>query len=206
MVVTDFLYRNLLRQIFNFKCSQMRKLTAFSFVTLNGYFEGTNRDISWHKHGVEENEYAAESLQSGNILLFGRMTYEMMAGYWPTPQAIENDPTVAEGMNNADKIVFSRTLKTVEWQNTKLIKDNISEEIRNMKQVPGNNMTLLGSGSILTQFAEQGLIDEYGIMIDPVVLGNGTQLFKGIGQKLNLRLTTTKTFKSGVVLLCYKPE
>jgi len=184
----------------------MRKVTAFNFITLDGYFEGPKKgDISWHRHGAEENEYAAENLKIGGALLFGRVTYEMMASYWPTPIAIKNDPIVAEGMNNADKIVFSRTLKKVEWNNTRLVKDNIVEEIKEMKQMPGKDMTLLGSGSILTQFAEQGLIDEYQIMVDPVVIGDGTPIFKGIKHKLHLKLAMTRTFNSGVVLLCYQP-
>lgn len=183
----------------------MRKVIVFNFVTLNGYFKGPKGDISWHKHDAEENEYAVEMLKSGNTLLFGRVTYELMVSYWPTPNAIENDPIIAEGMNNADKIVFSRTLKKVEWNNTRLVKDNIEEEIGKMKQMPGKDMTLLGSGSILTQFAEQGLIDEYQIMVDPVVLGDGTPIFKGIKHQLDLKLTSTRTFRSGVVLLCYQP-
>jgi dihydrofolate reductase len=184
----------------------MGKVIAFNFVTLNGYSEGPKGDISWHRHGAEENEFAAENLKSGAMLLFGRVTYEMMASYWPTPTAIKNDPIVAEGMNNADKIVFSRTLKKVEWNNTRLVKDNIAGEIKTMKQMPGKDMTILGSGSILTQFAEQGLIDEYQIMVDPVVIGNGTPIFKDIKHKLDLKLTLTRTFKSGVVLLCYRPD
>jgi len=183
----------------------MRKVTVFNFVTLNGYFEGPKGDTSWHVHGAEESEYAVEMLKSGDTLLFGRVTYEFMASYWPTPDAIKNDPIVAEGMNKADKIVFSRTLKKVEWNNTRLVKDNIEEEMKKMKQMPGKNMTLLGSGSIVTQFAEQGLIDEYQIMVDPVVLGDGTPIFKNMKHKLELKLTRTRTFKSGVVLLCYQP-
>ncbi|MBI3606276.1 MAG: dihydrofolate reductase [Nitrospirae bacterium] len=183
----------------------MRKVTVFNFITLNGYFKGPNEDISWHNHGEEESKYSAESLKSGNTLLFGRVTYEMMASFWPTPMAIENFPIVAEGMNKAEKIVFSRTLKKVEWNNTKVVKDNVLEKIKKMKQMPGKDMTLLGSGSILTQFADEGLIDEYQIMVDPVVLGDGTPIFKGIKHKLDMKLTGTRTFKSGVVLLCYQP-
>lgn len=183
----------------------MRKVHAFNFVTLNGYFEGPNSDISWHRHGAEENEYAAEGLKSGSTLLFGRKTYEMMAGFWPTPDAIKRDPVVAAGMNNADKIVFSRTLTKAVWENTRLVKDNMVEEIKKLKRMPGKDMTLLGSGSIITQLAEQGLIDEYQVMVDPVVIGNGTPIFKGIRHQLDLKLIETKTFKSGVILLCYKP-
>jgi dihydrofolate reductase len=182
----------------------MRKLAVFNFVTLDCYYKGPAGDISWHRHGAEENEYAAASLKAGNTLLFGRVTYEMMASYWPTPLAFKNDPAVADG-NKAEKIVFSRTLTKAEWNNTRLVKDNIVEEIKRMKQLPGKDMTLLGSGSILTQFAEQGLVDEYQIMVDPVVLGDGTPILKGLKRKLDLRLTGTRTFKSGVVLLSYIP-
>jgi dihydrofolate reductase len=183
----------------------MKKVSAFNFITLDGYFEGPKRDISWHKHDAAGTAYAVEGLKSGNALLFGRVTYELMASYWPTPVAIQNDPVVAEGMNRAEKIVFSRTLKEVGWNNSRLIKDNIGREIRNLKNTSGKDMTLLGSGSILTQLAEQGLIDEYEFMVDPVVLGEGTPMFKGIKHRLNLKLTSTRTFKNGNVLLCYQP-
>ena len=183
----------------------MGKLRAFTFVTLNGYFEGPKRDIAWHRHGEEESAYSAESLESGDTLLFGRVTYELMASYWPTPMAIQNDPVVAEGMNNADKIVFSRTLKKVAWNNTRLVKSGIEKEVKKLKQMPGKNMTLLGSGSILARFAEQDLIDEFQIMVDPVALGDGTPLFKNIKHRLNLKLTGTRAFRSGAVLLCYQP-
>ena len=183
----------------------MGKVIAFNFVTLNGFFKGPGEDISWHRHGAEENEWGAEMLASGGTLLFGRVTYEMMAGYWSSPEAIKSDPSVAEGMNKADKVVFSRTLKKAEWSNTRLVKDNIGEEVKKMKQMPGKGMALLGSGSIVTQFADQGLIDEFQIMVDPVVLGDGTPLLKGINRKLDLKLTGTKAFQSGVVLLSYQP-
>jgi dihydrofolate reductase len=183
----------------------MGKVGAFLFVTLNGYFEGPGRDIGWHPHDAEGAEYATEGLKSRSTLLFGRLTYELMAGYWPTPVAIKNDPAVAEGMNKAEKIVFSRTLKKAEWNNTRLVKGNIGEEVRKLKQIPGKDMTLLGSGSILTQLAELGLIDEYQFMVDPIVLGEGTPIFKNIKNRLNLKLTSTRTFKNGNVLLCYLP-
>jgi dihydrofolate reductase len=183
----------------------MRKLSAFMFVTLNGYFEGSGRDISWHVHGREENAFAARSLKAGNTLLFGRVTYEMMASYWPTPIAHKNDPSVAKGMNKAHKIVFSRTLRNADWENTIVVNGDIVEVVRKMKKQRGKNLTLLGSGSILSQFAESGLIDEYQIMIDPVAMVSGTPLFTSIKQKLNMKLVRTGEFKSGVVLLVYKP-
>jgi len=183
----------------------MRRLGVFNFVTLNGFFQGAMGDISWHRHGAEENAYAVESLEGGGILLFGRVTYELMASYWPTPMAAQNDPIVAEGMNRAQKIVFSRTMKSVDWNNTRLIKDNMVEEIGRMKQHSGNDMVILGSGSIVTQCAQAGLIDEYQIMVDPVILGRGTTIFGGINHKVDLKLTATRVFKSGVALLSYQP-
>jgi dihydrofolate reductase len=183
----------------------MSKLFVFNLVTLDGYFEGPNRDISWHNVDAEFNEYAIDMLNSADTLLFGRVTYDLMASYWPTPDAIENDPIVAAKMNSLPKIVFSRTLEKVEWSNTRLVKDNIEEEIKKMKTQSGKDMALLGSGAVMLEFMQHGLIDEYRIMVNPVVLGNGNPLFKGIKDRLNLKLLTTRTFKSGNVLLCYQP-
>ncbi|RPH37961.1 dihydrofolate reductase [bacterium] len=182
----------------------MGRLSAFSFITLDGYFAGPGGDISWHRHGGEENEHASKGANSGSTLLFGRVTYQMMASYWPTPDAMKTFPAVAEGMNKSEKIVFSRTLKKADWNNTRLIKDNVMEEVGKLKQRPGKDMTILGSGSIVTQLAEHGLIDEYQIMVDPVALGAGTPLFKGLKRNLDLRLASTRAFKSGVVLLTYE--
>jgi dihydrofolate reductase len=183
----------------------MRKLIVFNFMTLNGFYKGPQEDIGWHRHGEEENAFAAANLESNATLLFGRVTYEMMSGYWPTPIAMKNDPVVAEGMNKADKIVFSRTLKTAEWNNTRLISGNIEAEISKMKQMPGSDLVLLGSGSIAAQFAELGMIDEYQIMVDPVLVGNGKPIFNSISTKIDLKLIAAQTFKSGVVLLSYLP-
>ena len=183
----------------------MRKIRVFNFITLDGYFEGPNHDISWHRHGVEETEYAAQMLALGSVLLFGRITYELMASYWTTPHATEQDPRVAQAMNRAEKIVFSRTLQKANWNNTTLLKENVADQMRRMKQTPGKDMTLLGSGSVLTQFADEGLIDEYQIMVDPLLLGAGTPIGKGLRQRRNLRLMMTKSFRSGSVLLCYQP-
>jgi dihydrofolate reductase len=183
----------------------MRKLNVFNFLSLNGFYRGPDGDISWHKHGAEEGEYSKESLQGGSILLFGRVTYDMMKSYWPTPMAMEDNPDVANGMNKAEKIVFSDTLKTADWENTSIISGNIIEAIKKLKQTPGKNMTLLGSGSILTQFAEAGLIDQYQFMIDPVALGEGVPAFCHMKGKLDLELVDSRIFKSGTVLLTYKP-
>jgi len=152
----------------------------------------------------EEDEYAIDSLNSTDTLLFGRVTYELMASYWPTTDSIKNKPVLAERMNNIPKIVFSRTLGKVIWQNTRLVKDNIEDEIRKMKNQSGKNMAILGSGSIVSAFAQRGLIDEYSIMVNPVILGCGRSIFNGIRNRLRLELLKTRTFKSGNVLLHYQ--
>jgi len=183
----------------------MGKLIVYNFESLNGFFKGPNEDISWAKGDSKgEADFAAEKLQSGNILLFGRVTYEMMKSYWPTDAAKKAAPKVAEGMNMAEKIVFSKTLTNADWNNTRIVKSNIEEEVKKLKQ-GGKDMTVLGSGTIVTQFAEKGLIDEYQIMVHPVLIGNGTPLLKDIKKKMELELIKTKTFESGVVLVCYRP-
>jgi dihydrofolate reductase len=181
----------------------MGKLSAFNFITLNGNFKGPGEDTSWHKHDEEGSKFSEENMRPGNILLFGRKTYQMMAGFWPSPIANENFPKVAEGMNNAEKIVFSRTLQKADWQNTRIIKGDIIGEIKNLKQ-QGKNMTILGSGSIVSLFAKHGLLDEYMVMIDPIAIAGGTSIFKDIDHNINLKLKSTRTFKSGSVVLGYE--
>jgi dihydrofolate reductase len=127
----------------------------------------------------------------------------MMENFWPTPIAMEMDPIVAKGMNESAKIVFSTTLKKVKWKNTTLIKKALVEEITKLKKLP-QDITILGSGSLVTQLADHELIDEFQIMIDPIALGKGTPMFKGLKKPLNLQLTDSKIFKSGTVLLNYQ--
>ena len=184
----------------------MRKLVVFNHVTLDGYFVDMNGDMSWaHKNDAEWNEFVADNTSGGGVLMFGRITYEMMAGFWPTPFATENYPIVAKGMNNLPKVVFSRTLDKALWNNTKLVKGGLAAEVRKMKKEPGQDMVILGSGSIVSQLAQEGLIDEYQIVVNPVVLGKGKTMFDGVKEKLNLKLTTTRIFGNGNVLLCYLP-
>ncbi len=183
----------------------MRKVIVFNLVSLDGCFTGEGGDISWHRADDEFQELANEAANSGNTLLFGRVTYQLMAGFWPTPEAIQTDPVVAEGMNRSEKIVFSRTLDAVHWHNTRLVKDDLLGEVRRLKQGRGTPLAVLGSGTIVAQLAEAGLIDEYQILINPVVLGRGRTMFAGIGKQLNLKLIRSRVFGNGNVLLCYEP-
>jgi dihydrofolate reductase len=183
----------------------MRRVIFQMMVTLDGCFEGPDGDISWHTVDAEFNEYAIDLLDTVDTLLFGRITYELMAGYWPTPDAIKNDPIVADKMNTLPKIVFSRTLDKVEWNNTRLVREHVPEEVLKLKQQPGGDLAIFGSSDLALTFIEHGLIDEYRIFVSPLVLGNGKPLFKGIRDKLNLKLAKTRTFRNGNVLLCYQP-
>lgn len=183
----------------------MRKLTVFNFITANGFYKAMDDDISWHRHGQEEGEFAASGAQSQSVLLFGRKTYEMMASFWPTSAAQQQAPQVADGMNKSEKIVFSKTLKLAKWVNSTIVKDDLITFVEKLKKSAGQNLTILGSGSIVTQLAGANLVDEYQLMVDPVVLGSGTSLFSGLTRKLDLKLSDSRIFKSGVVLLTYVP-
>ncbi len=183
----------------------MRRVLFFMMVSLDGYFEGKDRDISWHNVNEEFNDFAISQLQEVDTLLFGRVTYEMMASYWPTPDARSNDPIVAEKMNSTPKIVFSRSLSDVKWENTRLVTGDFAAEVTRLKAQPGKDMIIFGSSKLAVSFLEHGLLDECRIMVNPVVLGEGTSVFKGIHDRLKLKLLRTKVFHSGNVLLYYQP-
>jgi dihydrofolate reductase len=187
----------------------MQRLISFTQVTLDGYFTGRSGDLSWAHEGQQDaewNAFVAENASGGGQLLLGRITYELMVRYWPTPAARENDPIVAERMNNLPKVVFSRTLDKASWSNTRLVKGDLATEVRKLKHEAGDGMAILGSGSIVSPLAQAGLIDEFQIVVKPVALGEGRAMFEGIKQKLSLRLTKTRSFTNGNVLLSYEPR
>jgi dihydrofolate reductase len=186
----------------------MRKLVVFNQISLDGYFVDSNGDMSWaHNPNKDEewSKFVSTNASTGGLLIFGRITYELMAGYWPTPAAIRNDPVVAEGMNNLPKVVFSGTLGKATWNNTKLIKEGMVSAIRTMKNESGIDMVIMGSGSIVLQLTQERLIDEYQIVVIPIILGKGRTLFDGIDEMLSLKLLNSRTFDNGNVFLCYKP-
>jgi dihydrofolate reductase len=186
--------------------TNMRRLVVFNMTTLDGFIADLNGDMSWaRKQDAEWNAFAQANASGGGELLFGRITYDLMTSYWPTPQAMKNNPIVAERMNNLPKVVFSRTLEKASWNNTKLVKGDIAAEVRKMKKEPGPDMVILGSGTIISQLAPEGLIDEYQIVVNPVVLGRGKTMFDGIKKRLTLKLTKTRIFGNGNALLCYEP-
>jgi dihydrofolate reductase len=183
----------------------MRKVLFFMLTSLDGYFEGPAHEIDWHNTDDEFQEFAIEQTGQAGVLLFGRVTYEMMASYWPTRQAIDSDPIVAGLMNSLPKIVFSRTLQKVDWQNTRIVKNDFAKEIATLKEQSGKDLCILGSSDLAVSFLEAGLLDEIRILINPIVLGAGKPLFKGIQDRLKLKLLKTRIFKNGNILLYYQP-
>lgn len=186
----------------------MRKLVVFNQVTLDGYFTGVNGDLSWahkSKEDREWNAFVAENARGGGMLLFGRKTYELMAGYWPTDHARENDGIVADRMNSLSKVVFSRTLEDAPWSNTTLVKGDLVNYVRKLKEGKGANIAILGSGSLIPPLMQEGLIDEYALVVNPVVLGKGRTMFEGLKTPVPLQRTATRTFSNGNVLVCYEP-
>src|SRR5262245_13772982 len=168
--------------------TELRTLIVFNQVTVYGYFTVPNGDLSW-SHGNKDEEwktFVENNAKSGGVLLFGRITYEMMASYWPTPQAMRDDPVVAERMQNLPKVVFSNSLRITAMANTKVVRNDLAGEVRKMKNEEGQQLVVMGSGSIVRQLTCEHLVDEYQLVIHPVVLGKGRSLFEG--QQLPLQL------------------
>ena len=183
----------------------MRKLFAFNLISLDGFFEGPDQDINWHNVDEEFNEFAIEQTSAVGALLFGRVTYQLMESYWPTADALKNDPAIAGIMNSVPKLVFTRTLEKAEWNNTRIVKENIEQEILNLKKQPGKDLAVFGSANLLSALVQMDLVDEHRVMVNPVLLGNGNPLFKSMEARVNLRLLKSRTFKSGNILLYYEP-
>ncbi len=184
---------------------KVRKLFIFDFITLDGFFEGINQDLSWHNIEAEFQQFAIEQLNTIDLLLFGRVTYEMMAAYWTAEHAKTTDPIVVGKMNSTAKIVYSKTLQKAEWSNSVLVNEVVLSDILKLKTQNGKSIAILGSSDLSLSFIKYDLIDEYRLMINPVALGGGKRLFEGINNKLNLKLKITRAFKSGNVLFYYEP-
>jgi dihydrofolate reductase len=165
-------------------------------------------DMRWaHRDDSDAawNRFVSGNAQGGGVLLFGRVTYDLMASYWPTPLAAKASPIVAERMNALPKVVFSRTMGKAAWNNTKVVKGRLAAAVRKMKREPGADMVILGSGTIVSQLTDARLIDEYQIVVVPIVLGSGRTLFEGVKKPVHLTLKKSRAFRNGNVVLCYEP-
>ena len=186
----------------------MRRLGVFNSITLDGYFTDRHGDMSWAhaQQDTEWQQFVAGNAGGDAAFLFGRITYEMMASFWPTPMARETLPQVAEAMNARQKLVFSRTLTHASWNNTRLLNGDVVSEVQKLKRDTGPDLMIFGSGTLVAPLAQAGLIDEYTMVIHPLALGAGRTMFEGMGSSLSLRVTKSRVFKSGQVVVWYEPR
>src|SRR5213594_729328 len=189
----------------------MRRVIVSNVMSLDGFVSGPNGELDWFVYagfvkGTDFGEYARALISSVDGILLGRLTYEEFSSYWPT--AKNDDPVITERMNNLPKFVFSRSLKQVAWGNwgtAKLVKEDAATALSKMKQEPGRDMVVLGSFTLVSTLMEAGLIDEYQLLVYPVVLGKGKPEFKDMNARYSLNLIDVKQFKSGAVELVYQP-
>ena len=184
----------------------MRKVRVFDNISLDGFFTDAKNDMSWaHKRDDEWNAFASSNAGGHAALMFGRVTYEQMKAFWPTPQAAQMMPEVAKGMNAMRKYVVSRTLDASDWQNTTVLKGDLVAHVQALKASDGPDLVILGSGSVVSQLTEARLIDEYQLVLTAVVLGKGRTPFQTLSDPRTFTLTKTKSFKNGNVVLWYEP-
>jgi dihydrofolate reductase len=185
----------------------MGKLGVFNNVTVDGFFAGPNGELDWFKAIEKDSEFDAfthEGASGGSTLVFGRMTYQMMKSYWPTPMAEKSDPVMTKVMRDSPKIVFSRTLKAQPdeptWKHVTVLRAIDPAEIRRLKETM--DLTILGSGNVTAQLTDLGLIDEYMFAVAPIVIGKGKTLFQNV-KETGLKLQDARGFANGVTLLRY---
>jgi len=184
----------------------MRKVHVYDTISVDGYFTDAANDMSWaHRRDPEWNQYVAGNASGDGALLFGRVTYDQMAAFWPTQQAAQMMPDVAAGMNRMPKYVVSRTMQKAGWQNTTLVKGDLATEIGKLKAQDGPDLTILGSGNLISQLTELRLIDSFQLVLSPTILGKGRTLFETVGERRTLTLTKSKTFSNSNVVLWYEP-
>ena len=189
----------------------MRNIIVSMRVTVDGFIAGPNGEMDWMEEFIDESlaNYESELQKTVDVTLFGRVTYQGFASFWPQ---VARDPASPKGLvEYAQQLhamrnrVFSKTLSRAEWNNAALVKEIVPEEIIKMKQEPGRDMVIYGSASIVQTLTNLGLIDRYQLLVFPIVLGSGKPLFQDILHKVKLSLVSAKTYPSGVVELFYQP-
>jgi dihydrofolate reductase len=189
---------------------EMGRISVFNHITVDGFFAGPHGEIDWFKFITSDDDWNAYTHQQAGTeatLIFGRTTYEMMKSYWPTADAIKTDPGMANAVNKSPKVVFSKTLQRLEegpnWKRLTLLHEIVPKDIRRLAEA--GDMTILGSGTIVSQFAKLDLIDEYLLASVPIILGSGKSMFADVDTK-NLDLVEARAFDNGIVLLHYQPR
>jgi len=185
----------------------MRKIISFVHISLDGFVAGPKGEMNWIKVDQEIFDHIGKRISETDAALYGRKTYEMMEGYWPTagdkPNASKHDKEHAAWDKKARKIVLSKTLKKADLTNTQIISDNLADKMNEKQQQKGSDILLFGSPTATHALIERNLIDGYWLFVNPIVLGEGIPLFVDIKDKIKLKLLTTRSFTSGVVELSY---
>jgi dihydrofolate reductase len=181
--------------------ASVAKLIMWNLMTLDGFVEGPNRDISWHFDvwGEELERLSVEQLNSAGGLMFGRVTYELMANHWPSATG-----EVADFMNALPKYAFSRTLTRSDWNNTQMFGADVPDTVARLKRESAKDILLFGSADLAASLVAHGLIDEFRIAVNPIILGGGTPLFKP-GERVKLKLLDLKPLSTGIAILRYEP-
>lgn len=180
----------------------MRRVFWQISMSLDGFMEGPNRELDYTAQVVDKDfeRYATDMLKSIDTIILGRVTYELFSKYWATATGPD-----AERINELPKVVFSKRLNNVSWKNSRLANEDVTQEIAKLKEQPGKDIALFGSAGLASTFMRRGLIDEYRILVTPFVLGSGKPAFKGIKDRLSLKLLKTTTWSSGIVIHYYHP-
>ncbi|HEY4693817.1 MAG TPA: dihydrofolate reductase family protein [Bellilinea sp.] len=186
----------------------MRKVVMFNSISLEGFFETLDHRIDWVNTDAEFNKFTTENAQSDDVdgFILGRKTYDMMSSFWPTEFALQSNPVVARRMNELPKYVFSRTLKSVDWSNSELVKGDAVQELKRIKHLPGKDLVIFGSGNLSKTFINNDLIDEFQLIVNPILLASGTPLFQDLNNSVRLKLLNVRTFGNGNVLMIYQPD
>lgn len=188
----------------------MKKLISFMHISLDGFVAGPNGEMDWIKINQEIFDHVEKRIGATNEAMYGRATFQMMEAYWPTaadkPNATSHDKNHSKWYKEAGKIVLSKTLNEKDFSKTKIISDNLLEEINAIKKQNGNEILLFGSPTTTHALIQQNLIDGYWLFVNPIILGNGIPLFKDVKEKISLKLLSTKQFECGVVELKYDVE
>jgi len=189
----------------------MRKVISFMHITLDGFVSGPNGELNWAKVDQELFGYVGNRIKNGDTALYGRTTYQMMEGYWPTagdkPNATKHDIEHSKWYNNVHKVVLSKTLQGSGKPNTTIISENLVDQINEIKQQAGEDILLFGSPTATHSLIEQNLIDGFWLFVNPIILGQGVSLYKNIKDKITLKLLpTTRQFSNGVTELNYEVD
>ena len=187
-----------------------RRLYVSMIVSVDGFIEGPEHELDWFENGDPVFEqYCSEMLDSVGVALYGRRSYELMVQHWPDAELNAKSPAdrdFARRMNALPKVVLSRTLQNATWNNTTIVHDNVAARLRELKRAPGKPIVAWAGADLVSTLTELDLVDEYRLLVHPVLLGRGTPLFQRISARRKLKLTRTTQLGRNIVVLCYEPH